>query len=94
MATNKPIDYSKHEQMETDGVCPRCGQTGLHRESVDCGFGLIFGPYGCPCGWSEDPGYDMLFNGGEQPDGSYADVYGMVTPARARRRTGGRNGDE
>ena len=42
---------------EFDRKCPRCGEP-CDRESVDVGVGIIYGPYGCGCGWSEDPQYD------------------------------------
>ena len=37
--------------------CPKCGE-GCSRDEVDVGVGVICGPYGCICGWSEDPTYD------------------------------------
>lgn len=38
-------------------TCPRCGSE-VERDEVDVGVGYIYGPYGCMCGWSEDPEYD------------------------------------
>lgn len=38
-------------------VCPKCGEE-TWRESADVGVGVIYGPYGCDCGWSEWSHYD------------------------------------
>lgn len=38
-------------------ICPKCGED-CNRESADVGVGVIYGPWGCYCGWSEDPHYD------------------------------------
>lgn len=38
--------------------CPKCGETDLYRDEVDVEVGIIYGPYGCICGWSESPEYD------------------------------------
>ena len=70
----------KHEKMETEGVCPRCGLHDLDRDTVHNGVALLFGPYGCLCGWSEDPEYDLKFKGGTQKDGSFIDQFGGRTP--------------
>lgn len=40
-----------------DLPCPKCGES-CNRDSVDVGVGVIYGPWGCACGWSEDPQYD------------------------------------
>lgn len=37
--------------------CPKCGEECC-RDSVDVGVGVIYGPWGCICGWSSDPHYD------------------------------------
>lgn len=39
-------------------ICKNCGQEAW-RESCDVGVGVIYGPYGCPCGWSEDERYNQ-----------------------------------
>jgi len=44
--------------------CPKCGEE-CDRDSVDVGVGVIHGPYGCGCGWSEEPRYDA--SEGESP---------------------------
>lgn len=59
--------------------CPRCGEEAW-REEVDVGVGIIFGPWGCPCGWSEYEEYDQTKGGGTQPDGTYLDQYGGHYP--------------
>lgn len=62
--------------------CPRCDERELWRESADVGVGVIYGPYGCPCcGWSESEEYDLQKGGGVQPDGSYLDPFGGLTPS-------------
>lgn len=75
-------DTTTHETMTTEGVCPRCDEREVYRDSVDIGVGVIHGPWGCPCcGWSESAAYDLAFDGGLQPDGSYLDPYGGKLPA-------------
>lgn len=37
--------------------CPKCGEECC-RESADVGVGVIYGPWGCICGWSSCPEYD------------------------------------
>ena len=44
--------------------CPKCGEECM-RDEVDVGVGVIYGPYGCYCGWSESPEYDS--SDGESP---------------------------
>lgn len=45
---------SRHdEEME----CPKCGHD-CARDSCHNGIAVIYGPWGCFCGWSEDSRYD------------------------------------
>lgn len=37
--------------------CPKCKEE-CDRDEVDVGVGMIYGPFGCPCGWSEWAEYD------------------------------------
>lgn len=65
--------------------CPKCGE-GCCRDDVDVGVGVIYGPWGCACGWSEDPYYDS--SGGESPAAKehpnhYVDSTGGMTPHKA-----------
>lgn len=62
--------------------CPKCAEP-CYRDSVDVldgPNGTIYGPWGCSCGWSEDPYYDA--SGGpspaqtEAPPGRYVDSTG------------------
>lgn len=69
----------KHEEMTSEGICPRCGDT-CGRDEVDVGVGVIFGPYGCGCGWSEHEEYDAEFGGGYQTGGGYLDPNGGFWP--------------
>ena len=60
--------------------CPNCGEL-CERDSVDVGVGVIDGPWGCICGWSEHPEYNMVDgHRGAQPDGTYLDPYGGCLP--------------
>ena len=54
--------------MPDEMVCPECGDE-CWRESCDVGVGIIYGPWGCPCGWGE---------GGraQVKDGRYIDQFG------------------
>lgn len=55
--------------------CPKCG-SACGREEAHNGVGLVCGPYGCICGWSEWPEYDL--SDGQSPryeDGIF-DQYG------------------
>lgn len=56
--------------------CPLCNAE-CDRDSVDVGVGVIYGPYGCACGWSEDPQFDR--SSGPPPaesPGRYVDQWG------------------
>lgn len=44
--------------------CPKCGEECC-RDEADVGVGVIYGPWGCMCGWSEDPQFDS--SGGPSP---------------------------
>ena len=48
-------------------LCEKCG-VECERDEVDVGVGIIYGPWGCPCGWSEDSRY----NSTEDEEGSPA----------------------
>lgn len=50
----------EHEEMTEKGICPRCGDI-CDRDEVDVGVGIMYGPFGCHCGWSEWVRYDSLF---------------------------------
>ena len=60
--------------------CPKCGEE-CDRESVDVGVGVICGPLGCYCGWSEDPQYDRSEGKSEaqkrEAPGRYVDQFGV-----------------
>ena len=65
--------------METKN-CENCGYE-CYRDEVDIGVGVIYGPWGCSCGWSEWDEYNQLLgNGGIQEDGAYIDPQGGVYP--------------
>lgn len=58
--------------------CPKCG-SACCREEAHNGVMPIYGPYGCVCGWSEWPEYDL--SEGQSPryeDGTF-DQYGSWT---------------
>jgi hypothetical protein len=65
----------------TEQECPNCHE-GAYRESVDVGVGIIYGPWGCPCGWSEDDKYNQLLNGPTHSEGGYrTDQFGYLYKA-------------
>lgn len=59
--------------------CPACGED-CYRESADVGVGVIFGPWGCPCGWSEDERYNLLTSPKFTELGGKIDQYGGIIP--------------
>ena len=59
--------------------CENCGAE-CGRDEVDVGVGIIYGPYGCGCGWSEDERYNILDGPKETKDGYTIDQYGGATP--------------
>lgn len=62
--------------------CPNCGH-GCMRESADVGIGVIYGPWGCSCGWSEDERYNLLAGPKFTERGGMIDQYGGITPREA-----------
>lgn len=62
--------------------CPKCG-SHCNRDEVHNGVAMLYGPWGCFCGWSEDSRYDLS---GGQPrrlrDG-VIDSQGGFTPLAA-----------
>lgn len=73
---------------DTYPVCPNCGCDELHRDEVDIGVGIQYGPWGCPnCGWSECNQYDL--SDGKSPiqeDGSVIDQYGGLHPKKRKKK--------
>lgn len=63
-------------------TCPKCGEE-CDRDEVDVGVGVIYGPWGCACGWSSDPRYDSSDGPSparlENPD-HFVDSQGGLTP--------------
>ena len=59
--------------------CPNC-EHECYRDSADIGIGIMYGPWGCPCGWSEDERYNQL-TGPKKTENDYKiDQYGGATP--------------
>lgn len=58
--------------------CPRCGSSAS-RDEADVGVGVIYGPWGCSCGWSESREYNLLDSPREIP-GYRVDQWGGATP--------------
>lgn len=60
--------------------CPKCGSE-CGRDEADVGVGVIYGPWGCSCGWSEYEEYD-LSDGRDGLDerGGFTDQYGVYYP--------------
>lgn len=59
--------------------CPRCGIPAT-RDEVDNGVGIIVGPYGCECGWSENADYDVSDRPRLDGHGNQIDQWGGLTP--------------
>ena len=58
------VIVTQQEANELTMTCPICGDNCM-RDEVDIGVGTIYGPFGCPCGWSESAEYDR--SNGESP---------------------------
>ena len=58
-------------------ICPEC-QNECERDQVDNGVAILFGPWGCRCGWSEDERYDLRKI--KQPYNGRIDQFGGFTP--------------
>jgi hypothetical protein len=54
--------------IETEYECPKCGED-CWRKDVDVGVGVIYGPWGCSCGWSQDREYDSSEGPAPAPEG-------------------------
>ena len=63
--------------------CPNCVNEAF-RESVDVGVGVIFGPYGCYCGWSENDKYNLLTGPKITEKGGILDQWGGLTPKKIK----------
>lgn len=61
-------------------ICPKCGRE-CDRDSADVGVGVIYGPWGCYCGWSESAEYDVSDGAKYTERGGRIDQWGGVTPA-------------
>jgi hypothetical protein len=59
-------------------TCPNCGGE-TWRDEVDVEVGIIYGPYGCPCGWSEWDEYDQT-KGPTAASGKRTDQWGYLYP--------------
>ncbi|MEU4558401.1 hypothetical protein AB0F72_08425 [Actinoplanes sp. NPDC023936] len=60
-------------------ICPNCGVM-CDRDEADVGVGIIYGPWGCYCGWSERAEYNLLDGPKLTPDGYELDQWGGATP--------------
>lgn len=60
-------------------TCPRCGSV-CGRDEVDVGVGVMYGPWGCYCGWSESAEYDVSEGPKLTPEGYEIDQWGGLTP--------------
>lgn len=65
----------------TEVQCSRCGRD-CWRDSADVGVGVIYGPWGCPCGWSESAEYDVTAGPKLTSEGYELDQWGGATPAQ------------
>jgi hypothetical protein len=62
--------------MEDEVTCPRCGKK-CWRDSVHNGLAMLYGPWGCECGWSEYEEYDQATI--TQSDDGHVDQWGGFT---------------
>lgn len=60
-------------------MCPMCGSE-CYRDEVDVVVGIIKGPYGCACGWSEDNRYNAFSDEFIKVEGYIVDSRGGLTP--------------
>lgn len=60
-------------------TCPNCGAE-CWRDEADVGVGVIYGPWGCPCGWSESAEYDVTAGPKLDEHGYQLDQWGGATP--------------
>lgn len=60
-------------------TCPRCG-SDCCRDEADVGVGVMYGPWGCHCGWSENAAYDVSDGPKLTPEGYEIDQWGGATP--------------
>lgn len=67
-------------------TCPACGNE-VGRDEVHNGIAMIYGPYGCACGWSEWEEYDTRSGPKKVKDG-YIDSRGGWTRENSRERRG------
>ena len=56
--------------------CPACGRD-CGRDSADVGVGVIYGPWGCACGWSEWDDLDQRSGVVWDGDDRVIDQYGV-----------------
>lgn len=63
-------------------VCPNC-KAQCSRDSADNGVAVLYGPWGCHCGWSEVPEYNLLTRQSEDEGGYKLDQWGGLTPSAA-----------
>lgn len=61
--------------IEEGELCPNCGEVPS-QDSADVGVGIIYGPAGCSCGWSEWPEYNQL-TGPKESETHRWDQYGV-----------------
>lgn len=73
------VGYPGVEELDKKFDCPNCGYSAW-RESVDVGVGILFGPWGCQCGWSESDEYNKLNGPTWSEGGARTDQYGYLYP--------------
>ena len=69
----------KKELGDAAMICLNCGEE-CWRDSANVGIGIIYGPWGCECGWSEDENYNILDGPKCTENGYIIDQYGGATP--------------
>lgn len=63
----------------TDKTCPECASE-CERDKADVGIGIMYGPWGCRCGWSEQEEYNYAGKSAPIRDGCRIDSRGGLTP--------------
>lgn len=60
-------------------ICPNCGDD-CNRDSAHNGLAMLYGPWGCSCGWSEDDYYNHVGKPAPVINGYKVDSMGGATP--------------
>lgn len=59
--------------------CPICGNEAM-RDEVHNGVAMLYGPWGCACGWSESEEFDLSGGASPERESGCIDQFGGFTP--------------